>query len=207
MVDAPCPKISGMRGGCRQLAMLCVLLLAVVALAGCGDSSGVEDSTAEAKEARLFPWLKGPTREFLVPGGDNAVQMFGREATKAEREQASRTIAAWMGARAERNWKKDCSYFSRTFVKELTADAHGVTNGRVKTCPQALAYFKKAASGTYVNTMGEPIASLRVGVWEGQEDQGYAQYHGNDGKDWIVAVEREGGKWLVAKAAPMNRNR
>lgn len=151
--------------------------------------------------------MKGPTREFLVRGGDNAVQLYGREATKAEREQAERVIKGWMRARAVTDWKKDCSYFSHGFSKSLTADAHGVTDGRVKSCPEALAYFKKEASGDYFNTLGDkPIVSLRVGIYKGQKHQGFAQYHGNDGKDWIVGVQKDDGLWRVSSTAPLGRN-
>jgi hypothetical protein len=108
-----------------------------------------------------------------------------------------------MRARAAKAWAKDCSYFSREYAKNLTKDAHGVTNGKVKSCPEALAYFKGAASGDFINTFkGTSVASLRVG-----ETHGYAQYHGNDGKDWIVPVQPEDSEWRVANSAPINRLR
>lgn len=182
------------------------LALLVFVLGGCGGGSSSSTEAAET-ESRPFPWLKGPTREFLVPKGDNIVQTFGREGTRAEREQASETIEAWMRARAVQDWKKDCSYFSEGYRRELTQDAHGVTQGRVKNCPQALAYFKHEASGDYVNNLDGPIDSLRVGIFKNQLNQGYAQYHGNDGKDWIVPVGREDGRWKVTIASPIDRNK
>jgi hypothetical protein len=147
--------------------------------------------------------VKGPAREFLVIDGDNAVPTFGREATQAEREQASRVIEAWMHARAVTDWEKDCSYFSRQYVRALVAeDATKVTNGRVKTCPQALAYFGEAASGDYKNEMTGPIDSLRV-----TEGRGFALYHGRGGRDWSLPVDLENGRWLVSLAAPIERKR
>lgn len=188
------------------LRSACALALLAVVLAGCGSSSS---STTEAAktESELYPWLKGPTRQFLVPGGDNAVQTFGKEGTKAERAQASETIALWMKARAVQDWKKDCSYFGHGYRREITKDAHGVTHGKVKNCPQALAYFKHEASGDYVNNLDGPIDSLRVGIFKGQLNMGWAQYHGNDGKDWIIPVEKEGGRWKVGIASPVERNK
>ncbi len=194
-------------GGFFKLRAASALAVVALALVGCGSSGG--DSTEAASTAKEFyPWIKGPTREFLDPGGDNVVQTFGKEGTKAEREQASEVIAAWMRARAVPDWKKDCSYFSTGYRREITKDAHGVTNGEVKNCPQALAYFKHEASGDYVNTFdGRRIASLRVGIYKGQLNQGWAQYHGNDGKDWIVPVERsgKGEPWMVGIASPLDR--
>lgn len=173
----------------------------LLGLLGCGGGS--DESAQTTSEERLYPSLEGPARGFLVRDGDNAVPIFGHEATKAEREQASRVIEAWMRARAATDWKRDCSYFSRQYVKALVAeDATQITNGRVKTCPQALAYFGEAASGDYRNTMSGPIGSLRI-----REGHGYALYHGSDGHDWAVPVDQENGRWLVALAAPIERKR
>lgn len=191
-------------GGGLILRSACVLALLVFALSGCGGGSSTE---AAETESRPYPWIKGPAREFLLPTGDNVVQTFGREGTKAEREQASETIEAWMRARAAQDWKKDCSYFSKAYNTNITDDAHGVTGGRVKNCPQALAYFKHEASGDYVNNLSGPIDSLRVGLYKGQRNQGYAQYHGNDGKDWIVPMSRDEGSWKVSIASPIDRNK
>jgi hypothetical protein len=187
----------------KLLLLLALLACGSGAVLGCGGEQATGDaSETAAKQERLYPWLKGPSREFLIRGGDNAVQTFGREATKAEREQASRTIAAWMKARAAQDWVKDCSYLSRKYIHSLVAeDAVRVSEGKVKNCPQALAYFGHLASGTYKNNLAGPIDSLRVG-----EGHGYAQYHGNDGHDWVLSVDRERGKWWVSIAAPIGRS-
>lgn len=184
----------------------CALALVAIVLGGCGGGSSDPTEAAKA-EPRLYPWIKGPTRQFLEPGGDNVVQTFGREGTKAEREQASKIIHAWMRARAVQDWKKDCSYFSRAYWKNITEDAHGVTHGKVKNCAQALAYFKHNASGDYVNNLSGPIDSLRVGIYKEQRNQAYAQYHGNDGKDWVVPMNRDDGRWKVSIASPIERNK
>src|SRR5436309_14206996 len=107
-------------GGWLILRSAFALTLLVIALSGCGGSSSSSTEAAQTKP-RLYPWLKGPTRQFLILNGDNVVQLFGREATKAEREQASRVILAWMKARAAQDWKKDCSYFSKASVHSLVA--------------------------------------------------------------------------------------
>ena len=178
-------------------------LLALVAFGVVGCGSGGESGTADesTKPERIYPNVTGPTREFLVPEGDNAIQFFGREAPPAEREAASKMIHAWMHARAKADWAKDCSYFHRTYSEELTKDAHGVSDGKVKTCPQALDYFGPQASGNRRFNMTGPIVSLRM-----REGRGYAQYHGDDGHDWIVPVMKEKGQWKVTIAAPIERN-
>jgi hypothetical protein len=195
-------------GGVLKLGLGLVLVLVFAAIGGCGG--GDSSTVADKSNSRPYPWLEGPSREFLVPGGDNVVQTFGEEATMRERQRAFRVIAAWMKARAAQNWKKDCSYFSRAYKHGLVAtDAVQVTDGKVTTCPAALAYFGPNASGNYKNNLTGPVDSLRVGEAESvggrQVTFAYAQYHGNDGRDWVIPLEREGRQWTVAKAAPIDR--
>lgn len=182
------------------------MLILLVALPGCGGSGSASSSgetvSGESTPKRAYPHVHGPTREFLIRNGDNAVQTFGREATEAERHQVSRMARLWMRARAAQDWRKDCSFFSRAYRHTLVkTDARRVSSGEVKTCPQALEYFGHKASGSYRNNLTGPIDSLRIG-----EGHGYAQYHGNDGHDWVIPVERENGRWRIANATPIGRN-
>jgi hypothetical protein len=190
-------------GEIRGFSLFVALMACCTALAaGCGGGEATGETETQANQERLYPWLKGPSREFLIRDGDNAVQTFGREATKAEREQADDVIQAWMKARAAQDWAKDCSYFSREYVHSLIAtDAVVVSEGKVKNCAQGLEFFGHAASGSYKNNLAGPIDSLRV-----SGGQGYAQYHGNDGHDWVITMEREDGKWWVAIASPIGRS-
>jgi hypothetical protein len=171
--------------------MLAVGLL--LAAAGCG---GVESTTSVQTVPERKPHGANHQKADHEFSGSNSE--FGREASKTERERASRVINGWMQARAATDWAGDCSYFSRRYRHRLVAeDAMGVSNGEVQNCPQALAFFGIAASGDYKNTLAGPIDSLRVGG-----GQGIALYHGRDGSDWSVPMEREAGKWWVAIAAP-----
>lgn len=183
-----------MKWGCLLVA---AALLAVPT--GCGGGSATDKAPSTAKDP-LADYPGGPTRGFIVPGGDNAVPLFGHEATATEREQASATVAAWMRARAEGAWRRDCSHLSQRYLRTLLADAHGASEGRVKTCPQALAYFGPEASGNLKNTLTGPIDSLRA-----ERGHGYAQYHGKGGIDWEIPMDKESGRWRVAAAAPVNQ--
>jgi hypothetical protein len=186
----------------RKNCLVIALALAVVAVVGCGGSGDTSTAGSTTVSDPLAKYPKGPTREFIIPDGDNAVQTFGREGTRAEREEASRLIHNWMQARADRNYEKDCSYLSKTYKRELVRDAHSVSNGRVKICARALDYFGPQASGDFKNTLDGPIDSLRLAA-----GHGYAQYHGNDGRDWIVPVNREDGKLRVSIASPLDRTK
>lgn len=191
----------------RLLGVLVLLVLALVAT-GCGDdsSTGAEETTGEE---RPFASVKGPTREFLIPGGDNLVQLFGEEAPDAQREKVSRIIHAWMKARVAEDWAADCKYFAREYRKELVRDARNVTEGKATNCPQALNFFGDAASGTSGNTLTGPIDSLRVrDTIEGKtEKEAYAQWHGPNEIDWVLPLKREGGVWKITVASPLERTK
>lgn len=176
--------------------MLLSLVAATAFGCGSGDSNTVENGDLEV----YYP--KGPTREFFVVGGDNAVQLFGREAAVGERAQASKLINRWMRARAAKDHAMECVYLARSFVSEFVVEATSVSKGKVTTCSQALAYFGTAAGGVnhFDDTTTGPIDSLRI-----ENGQGYAQYHGNDGHDYIVPMMREDGKWTVSTASPFDR--
>lgn len=191
----------------RAGGALVTLALAIVAI-GCGGDSSTGAGVGETTdEGRLYPWVTGKAREFIVPGGDNLVQTFGREATAAEREEASRVIHAWMKARVAEDWVTDCGYLSRDYKGYLIEDAHGVTEGRVETCPGALEYFGDYASGSSGNTLTGPIDSLRIKTPDETENEweAFAQWHGPHGRDWVLPLEREEGTWKVGIAGPFDR--
>jgi hypothetical protein len=186
-----------------KVRLVVALTILFAAVAGCGTGANSAVTATVKQQARNNPlraYPKGPTRQFIVPGGDNSVPLYGHEATKGERAQASVVLEKWMQAREARNFTRECTYFARKYVKALVVDdAQQVSEGKVRTCPQALAYFGSKASGDFKNTLTGPIGSLRV-----SGDEGYAQYHGN-GADYEIPMKREGRRWLVSLAAPISR--
>ena len=184
--------------GARKLqAALGVLSLAVLVLAGCGSSSSDEDSTTSVKDS--LP--EGPTRQFYVPGEDNSVQLFGHEAAPSVRETASRVVQAWLRARATHDWDEDCRHLSWETVNYAITSATTLGQRMVRDCGKALAII--AAKGPDVSrryNMAGSVASLRL-----EEGRGYAQYHGDEGRDWIVPVRQENGVWKISALDPIER--
>jgi hypothetical protein len=174
----------------------------VIGGAGCGSdgtSPGTEASGTSSEAGS--PQAQGPTSEFIVPGGDNVVQLFGREATPAERREVSAMIAAWMRARAARDWKQACRYVHEAVIRSTLRSASHILQRKVSGCAKAMATVaSEAGEASLVNTMVNPVASLRIG-----EGHGYAQYHGHAGRDWIVPVRREDAGWKISGLAPIDR--
>lgn len=170
-----------------------VLTLLVVGCGGSGSAGNGGDSENGVPR---------PTSEFVIPGGDNTIQYFGREGSAKEREEASQVVIAWDRARAAEKWKKDCSYLSRPYIDLVVTDAEGTSKGKATNCVEALEFFGPLASGEFGQTTTGPIDSLRI-----SQKTGYAQYHGRKGIDWIVPLEKEDGKWKVAVTAPVDRRK
>lgn len=185
----------------RWLSVIALLVFA----GGCGngestipiDTATGNSAPAAGNSARdTDPSSRG--QNFRGPDGENTQAVWGHEASGAERARASRVITGWLRARAATDWAADCSFFSRRYRHALVAeDATEVSNGEVQNCPQALDFFGFAASGDCKNTLSGPIDRLRVGG-----GLGIALYHGNDGNDWAVTMEKEAGGWWLAIAAP-----
>jgi hypothetical protein len=186
-------------GKARILVAGTAALALIAFIVGCGGDSSTGEPAS--KPDRIYPWVHGATREFLIDGGDNAVQTFGPEASDAEREKASRVIQIWMRARVAEDWKTDCRYLSTFYVQRLVKDASGVTQGKATSCTQALEYFGDNASGTSGNTLTGPIASLLV-----RGKRAYAQWHGPE-EDWVLPLRKEDGQWKVDIAAPLERTK
>jgi hypothetical protein len=184
------------------MAGLMLLALLVFAI-GCGEdsSSGAGEGESEGKPQRMYPRVHGPSREFLIPGGDNVIQFFGQESSTTERLRASRVIHAWMRARVAKDWARDCKYLSEVYARLLVHDAEAVSGRRPLNCAQALKFFGAEASGTSGNTLTGPIDSFRVrGV------KAYAQWHGPE-EDWILPLRNVDGTWKVESASPLERTK
>jgi len=179
--------------------LVAATMVLAIAAGGCGSGSG-EGETSTAKDV-FYPWVKGPSREFLVRGGDNAIQYWGHEGTPAEKAAVNMVIQRWMRARAAEDWVEDCRYFSRNYRKKLVEDADAVSDREVRSCPEALDYFGEGASGDLKNTLTGPIDSLRV-----KKGRGWAQWHGPE-RDWVLPVVEENARWTVMIAAPVDRNK
>lgn len=163
---------------------------------GCGGDSSSGTTTDGLGASRRAE----PTREFIIPGGDNTIQYFGREGSNVEREEASAVVETWDRARAAGDWQEDCRYLSRPYIDLLVRDAETVSKGKATTCTQALAFFGSMASGDFAKTTTGPIDSLRL-----SQGTAYAQYHGRRGVDWFVPLKKEDGDWVVTAAAPIHR--
>lgn len=111
-----------------------------------------------------------------------------------ERDAASAVLAAYMSARAAADWPTACANLSPPALKPLEK-VTGAGRGCVATFSLI---YPRLAAGAWANTMTGPIVSLRV---EGAN--GIAFFHGTTGRDYTMAMRKEGGTWKVAAIGPI----
>jgi hypothetical protein len=190
-----------MAGKGTAIALLAAALLTL--LSGCASSgSGNGESTARGasggSQAQGKPAGGGTgSAGFMVPGGDNSVQEFGREASAGERAAASRVLQSYLRARAARDFGAQCAALAPSTVEPLRKLSGGSAAGGSGTCAAALQRLAGSRPGP-ADTMTGPIGALRV-----QGARGFALYHGAEGIDYVVPMRREGVVWKVATLEPV----
>jgi hypothetical protein len=94
-------------------------------------------------------------------------------------------------ARAAANFTAQCATLDMEAIKIIPA-----AEEKRSMCSKALHAFAEPLSSSKEirkNTLSGPIAAFRV-----KGDSGYAMYHGNDGKNYAMPMEKEGGTWRVS---------
>ncbi len=166
---------------------LCLALLCIVGVlaAGCGGG-GSSSSSSEAASGGE------PSAQFLnakSKKGDAKIVKFGAEASAQEREAVNAVVVENLKARAAADFETQCE----TLNKKSFAQIPGAKNQ--KGCPAALKKLAEPLSGSKKlreDTLTGSIAALRV-----KGNEAFALYHGNDGKNWAVPLEKEGVSWKV----------
>lgn len=192
---------------------LATLLASVVVIAfgGCGggsDSPSSPSSSSEPDPSSAPASQTGASSEFITPGGENKYAMFGTEASEEERKAASSTLEANLQARQAGDWETQCATLGKPVAEELAGEAGapaGVSGqALVKACSKGLGNLAQplqASAEVRKNTLMGEIAVLRV-----EGNQGYALYHGPEGQDYAMPMEKEGIGWKVAALVTLEVN-
>jgi hypothetical protein len=195
-----------------KILCLAAWLVALLALAGCGgassgssssSTSGSSTSGSEPAPAhnQRSSSTKGnepgskkqsePSSEFLKPGSQtNTFAKFGHEASAEERESAGEVVAKSLAARASADFTTQCETLSKSGIALIPgAKNHADCPSQLKREAEPLSKSQEAREDTFPGS----IAAFRV-----EGTRGWALYHGNDGKDYALSMEKEGDSWKVA---------
>lgn len=161
-----------------RLALGASALTLLIGVAGCGGSSGSSSAPA--------------IKPFSAAGENAKYVKFGQEALAAQREAANLVLEANLQARASGDFAKQCAALNPKTIEEVTGSSKPSSRSRCPKSLQAFAEPLNQTKGQRADMLDEPIGSLRV-----KGKQGYALFHGRDGKDYAMPMETEGGKWMV----------
>lgn len=169
-------------GGLRAGLLLASICLGLIA-AGCGGGSSSSSSgNSEAGSSAE------PSAQFLKSKSAGKYVKFGAEASTQEREAANAVVVRNLKAREDADFATQCETLNQKTITFLATKNPGSCPTALKKSAEPLARSKVVRK----DTLGGSITAMRV-----KGDQGYALYHGNDGKDWAVPLEKEDGSWKV----------
>jgi hypothetical protein len=178
-------------GFARAIVTL-LAIAALVALVGCGDSSGrgAGSSTVSNPVSTTTAASASSATKFTVAPRNEPYLRFGREAPADEREAASRVLERDLRARQAGRWAIQCASLSAFAIKQLREELGG------SDCAVMLSAdsqpLKKTAAVRADNLPG-PIDVLRA-----EGSRAYALFRGTDGDDYAMKMEREpDGQWKV----------
>ena len=175
-------------------AIFLALLAATVAVVlGCGSSGSSSESistagagstpTVEADANQAAPTFKGKA----------GIVKFGQPAGAADREAASAILAENLEAREKADFAKQCASLARSTQIEITGPVK--PEERLRQCTiklEALAKPLKSTEQVRADNFDGTIDEMRV-----KGPKAWALYHGNDGNDYAMPLQREVGTWKV----------
>jgi hypothetical protein len=182
------PPSWGVLGAIVALAFLVAVALAV---AGCGGGSGGSSSSSDGS-------APGSSKEFNDPEGGREVATFGKEADAAERAAASAVLTENLAARQEAEFDVQCATLGQRGMDVVLGVGSKPNVPACKAKLEELAKPLEQSKAIRTDTLDDEIAALRV-----KGNEGYALYHGNDGKDYGVQMEKEDGKWKVGSVVTL----
>lgn len=168
--------------------LLGLLSLALVALGcGSGDSTSRSSSLSEsAGGAELSAQFRTSDKHSLA----YYAATYGKEASAEEREIVSDVVVKNLTAREDADFKAQCE----TLNKHGIAEVPGAKNH--EDCPGALQKYAEPLPKTKAyrkNPLAGPVTAVRV-----KGEKAFALFHGTDGKDLALPLEKEDGEWRVS---------
>jgi hypothetical protein len=162
-----------------------------------GDVTATTDGGAEGDSSEDSGSEQG-TDSFIVPGGDNSIQEYGKEADSAELKAAEDVLNEYFDARAAKDWAKSCSLLSEEARAPLEQLAKASPKLKGADCAEILEKLQGSIpTADTGNPMINGLAAMRVA-----EGRGFALFHGAKGTDYFILMSNQGDEWTVAALAP-----
>jgi hypothetical protein len=202
-------KVGSRRG--EAAAVLALLSLSVLLVAGCGGSSSGATGVTAGESTERSPASEGSSTSSSPPPSSSQPESrtspptpgfskkaklaaFGYEAEASDQEEASDILERSLKARAAGDYATQCETLSQPVVEAVERARYRQNCVNTLKIGDLLTPPAKT-----VNTMQGPIVALRV-----KGAVGYALYHGKDGDDYAMRMELENGEWKVGEVLTEN---
>jgi hypothetical protein len=169
----------------KTYLLLALMTLVAAAMIGCGSSGSSSQSSSNTKAA-----VAAPGKPFTGP---KELTKFGKPGSPSDIQAASKVLAENLEAREKADFAGQCASLNASTQTEITGAKKSAE--RLGECPtklEGMASPLSKTAGTRKDTFDGSIDELRV-----QGAKAWALYHGNDGKNYAIPLQREAGSWKV----------
>jgi hypothetical protein len=173
-----------------------LLLVGMLLISGCGGDSGSSYGRLSANSASGWE-PSSEFNDFKGVRGIEPVATFGQESDESEREEASAVLVESLTARENADFSAQCSTLGRRGMEAIVGPGKGGQAACVKELTE-LARPLAESESFRIDTLSGDVAALRV-----KGSEGFALYHGNDGNDYAMPMEKEDGHWKVGGIATL----
>lgn len=164
----------------------------ILLMMGCGAGSNSSSSSGTTDSAVVTESGPEASAEFLNKT-DHSIVKFGKEASAEEREAASAVLTENLEAREAGDFATQCATLTAAAIEEIPgAKEPGSLKNNCAAALKELATPLSQSAKARKNTLSGPITAMRV-----KGNVANALYHGNDGKDYTMSLEKEDGVWKV----------
>jgi hypothetical protein len=167
-----------------------------------GGGSGGGGSSEQGSSGGETASSHERSSSFRTPGGDNSIQEFGDEGGAEERAKATKTITTFFSASKGKEWAKVCGVLAAKTLAQMEQFAEKIPKIKSRTCAGVIEVINSSApSQARPETIKGPVISLRR-----EGNQGFALYHGIDGKNYAFPLILEKGEWKMTSmgATPLS---
>lgn len=163
-----------------------------------GEAQGANGKDGDQKKPDVATPLKvsgGGSQQFVVKGGDNSVQEFGKEIGEPELREAAEAAHGFFVARAEGRWADACSHLSASMLEQLQQLA---SKSERANCASFLASFTtRLPPATW-----REITTVDAGSLRQEGEKAFLIYYGAPGKAvYAMPLTEENGQWKVGALA------
>jgi hypothetical protein len=180
-------------------AAIPALLLAALAMGGCGGDSASVGTGEDAPRVLPLEVSAAGSGEFRARGADNSIANYGSEASRRELRAAAALAHGYFAALATEDWAGACARLSAKVVRGAERLATASHELRGRSCARAL----EALFGRVTAAEGREATAMDAAALRQEGGLGFLIYRGIRGRPYFIKLSRgDDGGWSVDALSP-----